>query len=226
MNIAPIRKNIIKESVIFLVIIGVLAAGTLYLVMLTDDYAQEKAKATSSAGQLLAEKRTIETNFTAVQSNIAFYEESQRRAKNPGLFIDSQAVRDLFNNYQGRYSFKKLSVEMQPIVSLAPDAKYTRKYFTATKTTAKVVMEALSDEDVYDMVAAMQRELAGFAKITSFTVVKKLELSKDILAEVRKHGTYPVVSAEMSFDWYGLRSTDADSPFNRYIPKKVETPAP
>lgn len=225
MNIASLRTPILRESAIFAVLLIFFGGIALYLDSVQSEYTQRKTAAIASANQLLSEKRTMENRFLQVKDGLHDYEESQRRAKNPGLFIDSQAVRDLFNEYQTQFFLKKITVDMQPIMDLT-DAKYVRKHFLATKTSAKVVIETVSDEDVYNLIRALQKDLPGFAKITSFSLIKKLELSKEIIAEVRKQGSYPVIGAEMTFDWYGVKSTDSASPFNKYVPKKHEGETP
>ena len=226
MNITPLRTSILKESAIFGVLLLCVGGIALYLSSVQENYTERKTAAISSANRLLAEKRTMESRFLQVKEGLGVYEESQRRAKEPGLFTDSQAVRDLFNIYQAQFFLKKITVDMQPIIDLTSDPKYTRKNFVATKANAKVVIETASDEDVYKLMRAMQKDLPGFAKITFFTITKKQDLSKDIVAEIRKQGTYPVISAEFTFDWYGMKSTDATSAFNKYTPKKYEGESP
>ncbi|MDX2072811.1 MAG: hypothetical protein SFX19_00420 [Alphaproteobacteria bacterium] len=226
MIVAPLRKSILKESIIFTVLIVVFAAIALYLSMIGEEYEQQKKVALSNANQMLAEKRQVEDRFLQVKEGLNDYETSKKWAKEPGLFIDSQAMRDLFNDYQPRFFLKSIGVEMQPIVDLTEDPKYVRKNFVATRSNARVTIETASDEDVYNLIRAMQQELPGFTKITDFALAKKESLSKEIIAEVRKAGTYPAVRAEMTFEWYGLKSTNPDSPFNKYIPKQDEEPAP
>ncbi len=226
MNIAPLRRTIFKEGGFFLALLAVFGGATFYLGTLYDEFTTKKNIALSAVSQTVAEKQKIEAQFTTVKDNMPVYYESMQYDELQGLFIDSQAVRDLFNLYQSRYFFKKMSVEMQPIADIAGDPKYVRPHFVATRTNAKVIIEALSDEDIYQMLQMMQRELPGFVRINSLTLAKSQELSKDVLMVVRKEGTFPMIVSEVVFDWYGMKSTDVASKLNKYVPKNRAGAAP
>lgn len=221
MNIVPLRRAILKELAIFSVILGLLGGGVWYLGSVHGDFMNQKDTAIRTANKLQAEKLAIETKFSAIKENMGTFEESQRWIASPGLYIDSQAVRDLFNYYQSILFLKKMSVEMQPVVNLT-DAKYVRQHFVATKTNARVVIEATTDEDIYGLIQVMQSELPGFLKITSISTTKTKELSKEILAQIRKEGSHTLVTSEIGFDWYGLKSNDSSGTFNKYVPIKRE----
>jgi hypothetical protein len=220
MNVVPLRRAIIKEFIILAALCLFSGVGLWAISVLYDDFEQKKNNASRVANELMAQKQSIETKFTAVKSNMGVYQESQRWAESPGLFIDSQAVRDLFNYYQSILFIKKMSVEMQPIADMTGTPSMVREHFVVTKTSAKVMIDAVSDEDVYALLRVMQSELPGFLRVVSFTLKKTKDLSKEVLAEVRKQGSSSVVTAEIQLDWYGLRSTDSASNFNKYVPIK------
>lgn len=226
MNIAPFRKSILKESMVFMLLLGFFGGATYYLDLLNEDYAKEKDKVMAEANQLVSEKQNLETRFMQVKNGSGDYEEAQRWLKDPGLFIDSQALRELFNVYQTQFLLKKISVEMQPIMPMKDDPKYVRKNFIVTKSAVKVTIETLSDEDIYRFIQAMQKELPGFSKITDFSITRKSDISKQVTEEIYRTGTSSVISAEISFDWYGLQSTDPESPFNKYVPRKRNREVP
>lgn len=226
MNIAPLRKSIIKESIIFAVLIAIFGSIAMYLDMMAADYLQRKNVALDSANKLVSERRDMENRFTQVTNSMAEYDESQRWIKEPGVFLDSQAIRDLFNEYQPRFLLKKIGVEMQPITILKDDTKYARKNFVGMRTNAKVSIETASDEDIYQLIQALHKELPGFAKIKTFSLQKVFELNKEMMADIRKVGTFPTIKCEMEFDWYGMQSTDPANPMNKYVSKKHEEPQP
>jgi hypothetical protein len=219
MNIVPLRKTIYKETGIFAAALIMLAAIMFYLSMVRDDLSQKKSVIVTEINMLASEKQALSKKFIMVKESMPVFEESRRWIAEPGLFIDSQAVRDLFNYYQAVLFLKKMSVEMQQVTD---DPQFTGKFYTAIRTNARVSIEALSDEDVYSLIRVMQKELPGFIKITDFSITKKFELSKDILTQVRESGPYSLVGAEIIFDWYGIRDIEAESTFNKYVPRKRE----
>jgi hypothetical protein len=223
MNSAPLRKTILKELGIFagsaLVLVGIIW----YLMMLKDGFVTEADRVGKLAEQVRVEKTTMENKFTTVKTNLGEYEESKQWAESPGLFIDGQAVRDLFNIYQANLMLKKLAVEIQPVTESGGDPKFM---LAQMRTSGKITMTTTSDQEVYDLIDAMQRELPGFVKFTHFTITKDKTLTKEILAQIRREGSAPVMSTEIRFDWFGLRSNDPNAAWSKYVPKNAEAEAP
>lgn len=220
MNIAPLRKAILKEALIVALFVGIFGGVVFFLSGMHDESMQKKNAILAEVQRTMDDKQKIEAQFSTVRENLPGFRESQSYAKAQGLFIDSQAVRDLFNQYQGKFALKKMAVEMQPIVDLSTDPKYTRKRFTATRSDIKVTIEALSDEDIFTMMQLLQRDLPGFVRIETFSLARKSDITKDALSTIRREGTYALITSEMTFDWYGMKSLDANSEFNRYVPVK------
>ncbi len=219
MNIAPLRNSIFKESGMFLALLAFIGGIAFYVDMLRADYEQQSGKVSGEAAQLVAKRQEMERRLQEIKDNFFIFEESNTRIKRTGLFIDSQAIRDSFAAYQPRFMLKSLSVDMTPIADVSDDQKFIRKLFVASKATVKVSVEAITDEDIYDLISAMQRDLPGFMKITEFSAENVEKLTPDVLIKIRKEGPYSLVKSDFSFEWYGLKSTEAGNVLNRYIPR-------
>src|SRR5262249_22792660 len=136
MNVTPLRKGILKETIIF-AMLGVLIGGCVwYLDSIHSGFMQRKSNAASKSTQLINERQGMETRFLNVKEQMPIYDVSQRWIASPGLYIDSQAVRDLFNYYQASLFMKRISVEMQPVTNLT-DAKFVLPNFVGTHTVSK-----------------------------------------------------------------------------------------
>lgn len=223
MNSAPLRRTILKELGIFATMALLLISLIWYLSVLQDDFTSQAERTGKAAEQVRIERQALENKFTNVKNRMADYDESLKWMQAPGLYIDAQAVRDLLNRYQAALFLKKVSVELQPIAEIgAPDSK---SRLQQTRTSGKITMDALSDQDVYALMKAMQDELPGFVRITSFSISKNKQLTKELLAIVRREGGADLISAEIRFDWYGLKSTDAESAWSKYVsPQAAEEP--
>lgn len=219
MIIASLRRSILKESMIFGAIAAALIVIILYVQGVMDSYTQQANSAMSAANQFVSERQTLEGKFTSVKENMPLFRESARYEFFPGLFIDSQAIRELFNEYQIRYFLRKLSVEMQPVTPVA-EPNYVRNEFVATRSNIRLSIEGVSDADIYEMIRQMQKELPGFVKIKSFAIYRRADVTKDVLVQIRTEGAQPLVSADIDMEWYGMRSTVPDAGFNQYVPRK------
>ena len=219
MNLAPLRTTIFKETAIFMVIGSVLGVIAFVLSMQHDSMVQTRISAIAAVTQTINEKQALENQFDRVREKKSIYDESLQHATKIGLFIDSQAVRDLFNEYQSLFFLKRISVEMRPIETLTADPKYTRKHFVANRSKISVQIDAMSDEDIYKVIQSMQRELPGFIRISGLNMRRNTELTKDVLTAIQKEGVYNLIAAQVDFDWFGMKATDDNSDFNKYVPK-------
>lgn len=226
MNINPLRKTILKESTIFAVLLAGCVAIVVYFIMANDHLLERKDAVQRGANQVSAEMQTTDQKFMTVKDNLWLFKESEDFAKAQGLYIDSQAVRDLFNHYQAKLFLKRMSVEMRPIADITNQPVFVNGHYKTAQTTALITLDALTDEDVYRLVRIMNNKLPGFIRVTSVTMEKKAELSQSILAQVRRGGAYPMITGQVKFDWYGMVALDENSPLNRYIPQKYEDKEP
>ena len=223
MNIQPLKKSILRESVIIIAALSLSAAAAFYTDTVYEDFLKKKNKLEQDANQLLQQKTAIETKYTNFQKERAIYNEAEMRSANPGLYIDRDAVKDLFNIYRSQFYLTKISIDMQPVAD-STNPKFVRKNFVIITSDVSVDFQASIDTDIYDMIKAMQKELPGTIKVTSLSLKKKEEFSENALRQIRTQGSYPLVEGTMKFTWFGLKSTDPNSTENKYVIKKRKKP--
>lgn len=222
MNVNPLKKNLIKETIILGGIAFVLACGVMYASSVNDDLLQKKNAAESEVGSLISQRQTLESSFDAVQKNLEVYKEALVRIASPGMFIDRQAVRDIFNIYRSQFFFSKLSVEMQPVVEEKDDPKFARKTLVTVKSDVRIAFEASSDDEVYALIRILPSELAGYTKITKFVIQRMGKVDEKSLLGIRSKGSASLVSGSIDLTWYGMKSPDPNSELNKVVAVKPE----
>jgi len=222
MNIKPLKKSILKETMIFGGIAMLMAAVLFFINMMHDDFTQKKNTLQGEANRLSGEKQQVENSLLNVQQNSHILTEASARTANPGMYIERNAVRDIFNIYRSQYYLKKLTVDMQPVVEVTSDPKFKRKTLIGIQSEVKISFEAVSDEDVYQMIRALFKELPGFTKMTSFEMKRMANISNQTVIDIRSQGSAALVSGSVGFTWYGIKSPDPNSAANKYIINKPE----
>lgn len=222
MNINPLRQSILKESIIFGVVAAVMGVGVYFLSDMHDDFLQQRTTLDAHTKKLVTDKQAIESSFDYVQKNMELHNEAMARTSSPGMFIDRQAVRDIFNIYSSRYYLKKLTLDMQPVVDITSDPKFVSKTLVAMQSEVQISFEAVSDEDVYQMMRALSKELPGFVRIHGLEIKRIGDVDKKAITDIRAQGSAPLVSGTIDFTWYGIKSPDPKSATNKYVITKPE----
>lgn len=222
MNIKPLKQLIIKESIIFGGAILIMSIGIFFLDDLHDNYLLQRSALEANTKKLVADKQAVESSFEYVQKNMDTYNEAMARTASPGMFIDRQAVRDIFNIYSSRYYLKKLTLDMQPVVDLTSDPKFVSKTLVTMQSEVQISFEAVSDEDVYQMIRALHRELPGFVRIHGLEIKRIGDVDKKAITDIRTQGSAPLVGGTIDFTWYGIKSPDPKSATNKYVINKPE----
>lgn len=222
MNITPLKKSILKETIIFAAVALILAGMVVYISMLYDEFTQKKSTLEGQSNQLMTEKQQLEASFLNVEQNKDAYQEALDRTANPGMFIDRQAIRDLFNIYRSQFFLKKLVLDMQPVTEVTTDAKFTRKTLVGIQSEVKMSFEAISDEDIYAMIRALHKELPGYARVHAIDIKRVPAIEKQNIIEIRKQGVTKLVEGSIDFVWYGIKSPDPNSEANKYVIKEAD----
>lgn len=219
MNIKPLKQSIIKETVIFTILIVMCAVGLFFLDSWHTELDQRKNVLQAETNNLLTQRQTLEANFKNVQENMNLYKEVLARIASPGMYIDRLAARDIFNIYRSQFFFKKLVVDMNP-VSEVPDPGFSRPTLVGTRSDVRITFEAASDDEVYALIRVLPDELPGFTKITQFNIRKAANLNEEAVLEIRSKGSAALVTGTIDFSWYGVRSPDPKSSLNKVVVTK------
>ncbi len=220
MNVNPLKKGIIKESIIFGGLALLFAGVVIYVDSLHSEFLQKKTTMESEVSGLISQRQTLESDYDAVQKNTDVYKEALVRIASPGMFIDRQAVRDIFNIYRSQFFFKKLSVDMQPVTDVTDDPKYARKTLVTVKSDVKISFEGTSDDEVYALIRLLPMELAGYTKINKFEIHKSGNIDEKTVLGIRANGSASLVSGVIEFTWYGMKSPDPASEINKVVSVK------
>lgn len=221
MNIRILKKSIIKESSIFAAILLVLGGGVFFMLSVHDEYYQKKSKLDADANALSSQKTQLEGKYEFFQKNADLYKEIQAKTSSPGLYIDQESARSLFNIYRSQFYLSKLGLNMQPIIE-STDAKLKTTDFVAITSEVSVPFEAITDEDVYELMRGLQKNLAGFTKFTSLRMKKTGTLDDAALRAIKSEGAHRLVEGELKFTWYGMKSLEPNTKDNRIIIKKIQ----
>lgn len=209
MKYPELKKRVIKEGIIVAAVLGAFSVGVFLLGMLADSYHTSNSKLKKQVDTINNDMNTLKTKYMNIKQDVGLYEYVKKRQAEGNLAINRKAVMAAFDQFKNDYVLDSMHLSMSPIVDVA-DAKYKRKNSKVTVSDVSVGLNALSDEYVYALLSAMQRDMAGTSKITKLTMSRDIALTDDVLHTISTTGAAPLVRSEIKFQWFGINSIEAD----------------
>ena len=207
MKYAQLKKRLIIESSIVGAILLVVGGITYFLSDSLDEYEKEAHALELSVAKATAERTALSGKFDKTKQNADLYEEALKKNPKSGIYNGRQDIQDQFNKLQ-EHDINDMTLN----VSLAKepkDAKLKRPFGMIVSSDLKINFNTLLDDNALTMLDAMQSELLGVPKITSFKITRSEDISEKVLQSVRSTGSYPLVKAEVTASWLSIKPQEA-----------------
>lgn len=209
MKYQEIRKKLIVEASVVVAIFAVMGGGVFYLNMVADDYQQEKSQLEAQLAQVTNERQALQNKYEKIQGNTSLYREVIEENAADRLSISRQLLRKKVNDFKARYFLNDLTLNMSPVQEMTGNQyRYNSAVLVASELTAN--FDALTDEDIYSLVQALQDELSGTLKITQFTVSRVSKVTDESLRSIARNGQYSMVKGNIRFTWFGIKPLEPD----------------
>jgi hypothetical protein len=209
MKYETLLKQVVTEGALAIGVLLLIGGTIFYLGQVRDDYEIQTGVLRREAQALQQEANDLQAKFTKVRQNAPLYQEALEKQAQGKLGISRQVARDKFNQYNDEYFLGNLRLTMSGIEELT-DPRYKRLSGSIQATDVNVNFEAVSDEYVYNMINAMQLQMAGSVKVTKISLQRQRTLSDDILRIISQKGSFPLVVGEVKFKWFGIKPANSE----------------
>jgi hypothetical protein len=204
MKISTIKKNLIKQSAIVVVIVG-LAGGILWFLDSLDgecdmDINRLKAQTNDLSNQVL----NLTTEYSKVESYADIYKEIEKNQRDKKLTVDKTILRNVIAGARNKYYLDSLDVKMGEIKPYDGD-KYKRESVFIESSDVTINLNTLSDLDIFGLVRALETSFSG-VKFTSFNMSSVKNLDNAALITIKDSGFTPIVSGKIAFKLFGLHN--------------------
>jgi hypothetical protein len=210
MRYQELQKKLLTESGIALAALILLGGGLYFLDSMHEDAIAANKATESQLSAVTNEANGLREKYIRVQKDSELYQRIMTMDANDQLSLDTRTFESAFRDFKKRYSFGVLKYTAGDAV-LQEDPKYRRGTSLIETRTVTVTFDALSDEDVYELIQAIQKELPGSAKITSLTLSRESRLTDQIVRTITKTGKFALVKGSLQFIWYGITPSDPNA---------------
>lgn len=208
MRYQDIKRKLIIETSVILAVLSCFSGCTYFLTTVSDDFTQKKNMLDSQLASTTNEKRTLEEKYSRLQKHRDLYDYVLAKQSSDQLYISRQLLRKKVNEFKPRYFLNDLSVTMTPAQELA-GAPYRYGTGVIVSSDLTVNFDALTDEDVYSLMQAIEDEFPGAIKMTKFSISRQQKVTDDSLRAIARNGQYSMVKGAIEITWFGIKSFDA-----------------
>lgn len=225
MKINDVKKQLLKEGIIFLALLLALGGGVFALTLLSDSYLNDKQALQGKVQDITTQAKVLKEKYFRVQQNTALYQEAMQKMTDNQLMINRQSMRDSFDQFKQQYFLNSLRLSASAVTDMK-DAKYKRTNYIMVSSDVETSFDALSDEHIYSLIDAMEKRLPGASRLTKCTITRTQKLSNEAFRTISQKAVYPVVRGELKFLWLGIKPVDAVTDNANANPNPISNPAP
>jgi len=205
------RKKMLLETGMIAAVTVVLSGIVYGLTTVSDSYSTQNQQLKSQVDSLSNDAKSLQTKYQNIQKNMTLYEEIKEKQALGELTITRQALMEKFNLFKKRFFLSSLKISMSSIAD-AKDASLKRKTSIVNSSEVTANIEAISDEHIYMLIKAMQRDLSGVSGVTKLSLSKTSGITESELRNISQNGPIAIVKGDMKFIWYGISPVDEKAP--------------
>jgi hypothetical protein len=201
---AHLRKKLIKESATLVCLVSFFAVLGVVLHNYSESVQSEQHIQENEVNAFRVKLAELRRFMESGQEQVALY---NTFIKNHGqdLTLDRESASQFITAQHEKYHLVNLSITIPPFSEL-PKETLSIKSGTMIKSDVKITFGALTDNSVFAFIEKLQREMPGMVVLKEVRIIRTTGLTSDVIVGINKHRITPVVTADLSFAWIGIRN--------------------
>lgn len=206
MRISTVRKALVKQSIVVVVLLCLVGGGLWYVDSLDSECDENISKLKSQADAIAKQVVDLTAELDKAIGYTAVYDEIKLKRESNMLTISKAVLRDVIAGTRSKYYSDDLDVKMDEVKPHVGD-KYKRDAVFIESSGVNISLNSLSDLDVLWLVQTLQESFLGM-KMTSLKLSTVRRLDSAALIAIKDNGFLPIVKGEISFRLFGLHDVN------------------
>lgn len=203
-----LRKRLIKESIMLAIVVAAFAAAGFVLENYSEDAQSEQRIKEDEVNATRAKLTQIRQELEDGQAQVILYNKYIKH-HNEDFSLNRENATKWIVKQRDPLHLVNLSITVPPFTEVAKDM-FPLKSGTMIKSDVKVTFSALTDNSVFAFIEKLQKEMPGVVVMQDLKITRTADISSTVILELNNHRITPLVTAEISFAWFGLRSDAKD----------------
>lgn len=217
MKYAQLKKKLVLEGIVVFMILAVLGGASYYIMTMQEESSSKRNALEGAVRQVSNETNALREKFIRIQKDKDLYQLVMSLNDADMLSHTDSIVDKLFRGYGEMYSVQ-LKLDRTASNATLDENTYKRKTSVINQKDAVISdIQAANDEDIFEIMQAIQKEFPGAVSYTGLKLTRESRLTDEALRSITQKGTFPLVKGEVKFSWYGIDPVDPEEQ------KKVET---
>lgn len=206
------RKKAAIEFGIALGVIAVFSGAYMGVSSMVASAEETKNQLQSRISQLQSETASARERLESADSSAALYAKiASSRSRDVALPITRDELTNVLSAMKDIHRLSKLNMELAPFEAFTNE-DLTAMEVKASKAAVKLTFGGMSDQHLYSFIERLNRDLAGFAKLTKLSLTRSLAFDIDTMRQVSRGAQPEMVTGDVEFEWYGFNRDDAPEP--------------
>lgn len=210
MKLSTIRNALIKQTLIVVVILAIVAAPVLYIDSLYEEYQRKTNDIKAQGDKIASDVTTLRTQYENANKSLSSYEGIKEKQETKMLTVSKVYLRDVITNSRKKYYFGNDSFDISMTdVKPREGEKYKLSKVFAESSDVTIKLSATSDGDIFSLVKDLQDSFSAI-KFSSLHLSMDKELDNNALVAIKDSGFSALINADISFTWSGLQYIKAE----------------
>ena len=207
MQLQQFRKRTLYETTIFVSVLVAMSVIIYLLDMVNDDYIKSNTDAKTQVETIQRDFTALQQKYNFIVKNTDLYKEVEKKQQEGALLIGRQVMFEKFNQFRSQFDLSNLRLSVSPVQEIKNES-LKRQYSTVSYSEINVELDVLYDENIYQLLSAMEHELSGICVISRLSMSIPKPLDETVLKVISEKGTYPLVKTVIKFNWYSINPVE------------------
>lgn len=206
------RKKAAIEFGIAVGVIAVFSGAYMGVSSMVASAEETKNQLQSRISQLQGETASARERLESADASAALYAKiASSRSRDVALPITRDELTNVLSTVKDIHRLSKLNMELSPFEAFTNE-DLTAMEVKASKAAVKLTFGGMSDQHLFSFIERLNRDLAGFAKLTKVSLTRSLAFDIDMMRQVSRGSEPEMVTGDVEFDWYGFSRDDVPEP--------------
>lgn len=209
-----LRKKLIKNGIIALVAVSVTGAVAFGVASWSTALQEDAQKAKNSLSAAERNVSAREQKQEDAQEYMDLYRQITGTSEQARISdLSSNKAQAWLKTAAQNNGIANLQGSFEPTADIA-NPEFKKKTLQGISAVVELKFGAMTDVQLYRFIETIMQSFPGYVKVTKLTITRSGEITDNVIASAGR-GRFPeLVTAEMIFNWIGVREVEAEADAN------------
>jgi hypothetical protein len=211
MKYTILKKRLLVEFVVVAIVLAVLGGIAYLLDTMHQEHTAQKSTLEGEVSAVSNETNGLREKYIRRQKDQDLYQLVMNLSNSDMLSHNTGIVDVRLKEYEDKYNMDGWTFDNnKSAINLDPSLYQRKTNVIVLREAALVNLQALNDQDFFNIMRDMQKDFPGAVSFTSFKMNRESNVTDEALRTITQYGLFPLLKGEIRLFWYAIEPTDPE----------------